>query len=178
MNVQAPPNLTDPDYPRLIDAGINDWGGVSPVTIDYVNPEAPWPKLRDLERRTEEKGYALQERLALYPEYALKPDPWIAGKMQEPVRRLADPRGLAIQGHKPQPVSWQDPEVKWKPRNIALTFAKADGAGLRPDAADVYGDFDAIAVTTEWTHRPQATPERLDGEIAAALRKAAAHRPI
>jgi FO synthase len=178
MNIQAPPNLSDPNYPRLLDAGINDWGGVSPVTIDHVNPEAPWPKLRDLESRTGQRGYALHERLAIYPEYALKPDPWIAGKMQEPVRQLAGPRGLAIQGHKPQPVPWQDPEVKWKPRNIALTFAKADGAGLRPDAADVYGDFDAIAVTTEWTHRAHASPERLDGEIAGALRKAVAHRPI
>src|SRR5947209_10938319 len=83
LNLQAPPNLSDPHYPRLIDAGINDWGGVSPVTIDYVNPEAPWPKLRDLERRTAEKGYELRERLAIYPGYALKPDPWIAGKMQD-----------------------------------------------------------------------------------------------
>src|SRR5438445_7858215 len=88
MNVQAPPNLSDPNYPRLIDAGINDWGGVSPVTIDHVNPEAPWPRLADLARRTAERGYALRERLAVYPEYALRPDPWLAGKMQEPVRRL------------------------------------------------------------------------------------------
>jgi FO synthase len=67
VNVQAPPNLSDPHYPRLTDAGINDWGGVSPVTIDHVNPEAPWPKFGDLERRTAEKGYTLRERLAIYP---------------------------------------------------------------------------------------------------------------
>src|SRR2546425_10982617 len=96
MNVQAPPNLSDPHYPRLIDAGINDWGGVSPVTIDHVNPEAPWPKLRDLERRTADKGYLLRERLAIYPEFALKPDPWISGKMQEPVIKLSGPDGLAV----------------------------------------------------------------------------------
>src|SRR6266542_3307718 len=121
MNVQAPPNLSDPNYPRLLDAGINDWGGVSPVTIDHVNPEAPWPRLQDLERRTAERGYQLRERLALYPEYVMKPDPWIAGRMQEPVRRLAGSDGLAAAGRAPGPVAWQDPEVRWKKRAIALT---------------------------------------------------------
>jgi FO synthase len=178
MNLQAPPNLSDPNYPRLIDAGINDWGGVSPVTIDHVNPEAPWPRLKDLERRTGEKGYALRERLALYPEFALKPDPWISGKMQEPVRKVAGPDGLAVAGSQPQPTPWQDPEVEWKPRTIALTFAKANGAGLRPDAMDVYGDFDFISATQDWAVRPRRAPERLDADIKRALAKAAAHTPI
>jgi FO synthase len=178
MNIQAPPNLSDPDYPRLVAAGINDWGGVSPVTIDHVNPEAPWPKLRDLERRTAEKGYRLEERLALYPEYALRPDPWIAGKMQEPVRRLMGPEGLARPGHAPEPTPWQEPEVRWKPRRIALTFAKESGAGLRDDAADVYGDFDAISVTMEWTRRERSEPRRLELEIKGGLRRAAAHRAL
>jgi FO synthase len=173
MNVQAPPNLSDPNYARLIDAGINDWGGVSPVTIDHVNPEAPWPKLRDLERRTAEKGYRLQERLAIYPEYALKPDPWLAGKMQEPVRRLTGQDGLAVVGQVPEPTPWQDPEVHWKPRKIDLTFAKAANAGLREDAMDVYGDFDFISVTESWAGRPKRSPERLSSEIRAALSKAA-----
>src|SRR5437867_8062942 len=97
VSVQAPPNLSDPNYPRLIDAGINDWGGVSPVTIDHVNPEAPWPKLRDLQRRTADRGFELHERLAIYPEFVLRPDPWIAGRMHEPVRRLAGPDGLAVE---------------------------------------------------------------------------------
>jgi FO synthase len=177
MNIQAPPNLSDPHYPRLIDAGINDWGGVSPVTIDHVNPEAPWPKLRDLERRTAERGYALKERLAIYPEFVLRPDPWIAGKMQSPVRNLAGPDGLADPAHpNPQPTAWQDPEVTWKPRRIALTFAKGPHAGLREDAADVYGDFDAIAVTKDWFARAPRTPARLDGEVRSALRKAASGR--
>src|SRR5919204_89318 len=118
MNVQAPPNLSDPDYPRLLDAGINDWGGVSPVTIDHVNPEAPWPKLADLQRRTAERGDQLRERLAIYPAFAVRPDPWIAGKMQEPVRRLAGPDGLADPARpRPRPTPWQDPEVTWKPRS-------------------------------------------------------------
>jgi FO synthase len=173
MNVQAPPNLSDRRYPRLIDAGINDWGGVSPVTIDHVNPEAPWPRLRALEARTAEKGYTLRERLAVYPGFALKPDPWLSGKMQEPIGRLAGDDGLAVEGARPEPVPWQDPEVRWKPRSNALTFAKGPGAGLREDAADVYGDFDAISVTKGWMRRPRAAPERLAADIRGALRRAA-----
>jgi FO synthase len=173
VSVQAPPNLSDPSYPRLIDAGINDWGGVSPVTIDHVNPEAPWPRLRDLERRTAERGYQLRERLTVYPEYALKPDPWIAGKMQAPVRRLTGPDGLALAGQRPEPTPWQEPEVRWKPRAIALTFSKGAEAGLREDAVDVYGDFEFISATDAWAKRPRQSPERLDGEVRAALAKAA-----
>jgi FO synthase len=174
MSVQAPPNLSDPNYPRLIDAGINDWGGVSPITPDHVNPEAPWPKLGDLAARTAAKGYTLRERLTIYPQFATRPDPWLAGKMQEPVRRLLGTDGLAVEGRSPLPTPWQDPEVQWKPREIALTFAKAQDAGLRRDALDVYGDFDAVAVTRDWSSRQRALRSRLDGEIRAALRKAAA----
>jgi FO synthase len=176
MSVQAPPNLSDPNYPRLIDAGINDWGGVSPVTPDHVNPEAPWPRLRDLARRTAEKGYMLRERLTIYPAFATRPDPWLAGKMQEPVRRMLGPDGLAVEGQSPEPTPWQDPEVQWKPREIALTFAKGPTAGLRDDAMDVYGDFEAVAVTRDWSARPRRSPERLDGDIRAALRLAAQGR--
>jgi FO synthase len=173
MNLQAPPNLSDPTYARLLDAGINDWGGVSPVTIDHVNPEAPWPKLRALAKRTADHGYELRERLAIYPRYALSPDPWVAGKMQEPVRRLCGDDGLARDGHRPEPVPWQDPEVRWKPRTIDLTFAKARAAGLRQDAGDVYGDFDAVAATRSWSSRHRRAPERLDAEVRSALAKAA-----
>jgi FO synthase len=176
MNLQAPPNLSDPNYPRLLDAGINDWGGVSPVTIDHVNPEAPWPKLRDLERRSAERGFELKERLAVYPEFALKPDPWLAGKMQRPVANLAGPEGLAVQGQRPGPTAWQDPEVQWKPRQIALTFAKARDAGLRQDAIDVYGDFEHITVTRAWAERRRLSPERLDARTKQALSKASAGR--
>ena len=176
MNLQAPPNLSDPNYPRLLDAGINDWGGVSPVTIDHVNPEAPWPKLRDLERRTAERGFELVERLAIYPEFATKPDPWLAGKMQEPVRKLATAEGLAVPGRSPEPTPWQDPEVQWKPRTIALTFAKGPDGGLRPDASDVYGDFEALQITQDWRSRQRRSPERLRLDIRRALGQAAAGR--
>ena len=70
MNIQAPPNLSDPHYADLLDAGINDWGGVSPLTPDFINPEKPWPHLDQLRQRTEAKGFALRQRLPVYPEFA------------------------------------------------------------------------------------------------------------
>jgi FO synthase len=69
MNIQAPPNLTENGYQRLLEGGINDWGGVSPLTPDYINPEAPWPHLLDLQRRTEAAGQKLVQRLPVYPEF-------------------------------------------------------------------------------------------------------------
>ena len=69
MNVQAPPNLSAPYYEDLLDAGINDWGGISPLTPDFINPEKPWPHLEQLRAKTEGKGFTLQQRLPVYPEY-------------------------------------------------------------------------------------------------------------
>ncbi|MGP0098392.1 MAG: 7,8-didemethyl-8-hydroxy-5-deazariboflavin synthase CofG [Terriglobales bacterium] len=69
MNVQAPPNLSDPHYAELLDGGINDWGGVSPLTPDFINPEKPWPHLQELRQRTEAKGFELRQRLPVYPEF-------------------------------------------------------------------------------------------------------------
>ena len=69
MNIQAPPNLTEVHYERLLQGGIDDWGGVSPLTPDYINPEAPWPHLLDLKRRTEAAGQQLRQRLPVYPEF-------------------------------------------------------------------------------------------------------------
>ncbi len=70
MNIQAPPNLSDPHYADLLDAGINDWGGISPLTPDFINPEKPWPHLEQLRQRTEAKGFQLRQRLPVYPEFA------------------------------------------------------------------------------------------------------------
>jgi len=69
MNIQAPPNLSAPDYEELLSAGINDWGGISPLTPDFINPERPWPHLEELQRRTEAAGYQLKQRLPVYPEF-------------------------------------------------------------------------------------------------------------
>ncbi len=70
MNVQSPPNLVADDYPALLAAGLNDWGGISPVTRDFINPEAAWPQIAMLKKRTAEAGFVLKERLAIYPEFA------------------------------------------------------------------------------------------------------------
>jgi FO synthase len=94
MNVQAPPNLSAPDYPRLLDTGINDWGGISPLTPDFINPEAPWPHLRDLEKQTEARGLRLRQRLPVYPEFlagAIERSPKSAARLCE----LADRDGYA-----------------------------------------------------------------------------------
>jgi FO synthase len=89
-HVQAPPNLAYHDFPRLLDAGIDDWGGVSPVTIDHVNPEAPWPELERLAEATRRRGHELAPRLALYPEYAGDPERWCDPVVAPHVRRAAD----------------------------------------------------------------------------------------
>ncbi len=85
MNIQAPPNLSDPHYDDLLDGGINDWGGVSPLTPDFINPEKPWPHLEDLRRRTEAKGFELRQRLPVYPEFMKR----AAGQSAVLARRLA-----------------------------------------------------------------------------------------
>jgi FO synthase len=93
MSVQAPPNLSA-DYGPLLLAGINDWGGVSPLTPDFVNPEAPWPELGRLERLCADAGYTLRERLTIYPEYVAD-DGFLDPGMRERVRAMADAAGLA-----------------------------------------------------------------------------------
>jgi len=96
MNIQAPPNLSEAGVlPRLVEAGINDWGGVSPVTPDYVNPEAPWPHLDALARETAAAGKLLVERLTVYPSYALTPERWLDPAMRTAVIQAHDADGLA-----------------------------------------------------------------------------------
>ena len=94
MSIQAPPNLSPGDLPRLIGAGINDWGGVSPVTPDYVNPEAPWPHLEELRFATASAGKHLHERLTIYPEYVRDADQWTDSAWRTPLLRLTDAVGL------------------------------------------------------------------------------------
>jgi FO synthase len=92
MNIQAPPNLTPENYPDYLAAGINDWGGVSPLTPDFINPEAPWPALIELERRTREAGFVLRARLPIYPEYIN--DTFVASSLIPYVENLAGSDGL------------------------------------------------------------------------------------
>ncbi|MDP9387148.1 MAG: 7,8-didemethyl-8-hydroxy-5-deazariboflavin synthase CofG, partial [Actinomycetota bacterium] len=93
VHVQAPPNLSE-DFGALLDAGIDDWGGVSPVTPDHVNPERPWPAVERLRQVTERRGFTLAARLTVYPEYAVDPERWLAPAMRTPVLRLSDAEGL------------------------------------------------------------------------------------
>ena len=94
MNIQAPPNLQPVERGALLRAGINDWGGVSPVTPDHVNPEAPWPHLDELARLTAGGGRTLVERLAIYPEYLQAPETWLDPALRTPVLQLVDGEGL------------------------------------------------------------------------------------
>jgi FO synthase len=94
MNIQAPPNLSAPYFDELLSAGIDDWGGVSPVTPDFINPEKPWPHLEQLRRVTEAKGYILRQRLPVYPEF-LPALTSRAGLLAEKLEAAADPHGYA-----------------------------------------------------------------------------------
>ena len=93
MNLQAPPNLTQ-DYGRLLDAGINDWGGVSPLTRDFINPEAPWPHLDTLRTVTEVRGFLLRQRLPVYPEYIRDRREYLPPELAERIQSLVDGDGL------------------------------------------------------------------------------------
>ena len=93
VHVQAPPNLSD-DFGSLLRAGIDDWGGVSPITADHVNPERPWPALERLREVTEAEGFALAPRLTIYPHYVQRPDEWIDDDLQFAVMDRSDAEGL------------------------------------------------------------------------------------
>lgn len=96
MNIQAPPNLSYRDFPKLLDAGINDWGGVSPVTKDFINPEAAWPQIEHLRRETEANGFVLRERLALYPEFISR-ERFLSPRVREKLEVLAGADGFAAE---------------------------------------------------------------------------------
>ena len=98
VNIQAPPNLSADVYPRLLAAGLNDWGGISPLTLDHINPERPWPMIRDLRDATAREGFALRERLALYPEYTGRPE-FLAEPLRPRVDAFIDDRGLVKESH-------------------------------------------------------------------------------
>ncbi|MGA9545778.1 MAG: hypothetical protein WBQ85_19550, partial [Candidatus Sulfotelmatobacter sp.] len=101
VNIQAPPNLNAPYYEELLDAGINDWGGVSPLTPDYINPEKPWPHLEQLRLRTESKGQQLRQRLPVYPEFlaalVARPGASKSGLLSQRLQAACDIEGLAKQ---------------------------------------------------------------------------------
>jgi FO synthase len=97
-NIQAPPNLSPGVYPKLLAAGPNDWGGISPLTLDHINPEAPWPVIPELRRATERLGFVFRERLAIYPEFAARPE-FVAEGLRPRIAELTDADGLVKESH-------------------------------------------------------------------------------
>jgi len=128
MNIQAPPNLSAGHLEAIIAAGINDWGGVSPVTIDYVNPEAPWPELEALSRHTARAGKTLVERLAIYPGYAAARGKWLDAKLHAPMLRLNDADGYARSD------SWETGKSKDLPAELATRPRSTGGSRHSSDA--------------------------------------------
>lgn len=126
MNIQAPPNLTSQEYERLIEAGINDWGGVSPLTPDHVNPEAAWPALDDLARRTERMGKRLEQRLPIYPEFAADPQRWLSPNIRAKVQRRVDARGG------PRDSDWRAGSAAGTPEDFSFGFPTIDAPGIAP----------------------------------------------
>ncbi|MGH9592739.1 MAG: 7,8-didemethyl-8-hydroxy-5-deazariboflavin synthase CofG [Bryobacteraceae bacterium] len=94
INLQAPPNLSYAEFPRLLEAGINDWGGISPVTMDFINPEAAWPEIALLREKTQDRGFELRERLAVYPEFLRRPE-YLHENLRPYVHAACDEEGYA-----------------------------------------------------------------------------------
>ena len=177
--IQAPPNLVDGEYARMIAAGIDDWGGVSPLTPDHVNPERPWPNIDDLAARTAAGGFTLRERLTIYPEFVRRGEPWLDPRLLPHVRALADPAtGLAREDTRPQGLPWQEPEEVFTATGRTDLHSAVDTEGRtgdrRADFDEVYGDWEALREQAAPGMAPdRPAPERLDADVRAALATAA-----
>jgi FO synthase len=181
VRIQAPPNLIGDEYQLILDAGIDDWGGVSPLTPDHVNPERPWPQIEELAARTASGGFSLRERLTIYPGYIR--EPWLDPRLGAHVAALADPAsGLAREDAKPSGLPWQEPDGGWGESSgrtdLHVTIdSQGRTADRRGDFEDVYGDWAEIAGRIEPAARrggraATPAPARLRDEVAAALRSA------
>ncbi|MFL6163874.1 MAG: bifunctional FO biosynthesis protein CofGH [Jatrophihabitantaceae bacterium] len=175
LRVQAPPNLVDlTECLLLAEAGVDDFGGISPLTPDHVNPERPWPELDKLADLLAGHGYLLRERLTAQPRYVLAETPWLDPRLLPHVRALADPAtGLAAgqpDGSSRQPTGqpWQEPDEQWVSAGRTDLHAAIDSEGRsadrRGDFAEVYGDWNAL------TDRVfSAGSAALDADVRAAL---------
>ncbi|MGS2643152.1 bifunctional FO biosynthesis protein CofGH [Streptosporangium sp. LJ11] len=171
MRVQAPPNLVDSEYELMIRAGIDDWGGVSPLTPDHVNPERPWPQIDDLAARTAAAGFALRERLTIYPEFVLAGEPWLDPRLDAHVAALADPEtGLAREDAVPTGRPWQEPDGGFVSVGRVDLHTAVDTEGRSADRRDdfdnVYGDWEALR------ERLPAASSIVRGDVREALRQA------
>ncbi|MEU6426028.1 bifunctional FO biosynthesis protein CofGH [Microbispora sp. NPDC046973] len=172
VRVQAPPNLIGEEYALMLRAGIDDWGGVSPLTPDHVNPERPWPQIDDLAARTAAAGFTLRERLTIYPEYVLAGEPWLDPRLTGHVAALADPAtGLAREDAVLLGRPWQEPDgglggLVTGGRADLHTAVDAEGrtGDRRADFDSVYGDWEAL--------RERLPSGGRDGSVGADVREA------
>ncbi|MGB6040203.1 MAG: bifunctional FO biosynthesis protein CofGH, partial [Gordonia sp. (in: high G+C Gram-positive bacteria)] len=175
MRIQAPPNLVSLDECRaLIGAGVDDWGGVSPLTPDHVNPERPWPNLDTLAEVTASAGYQLVERIAAQPKYVKAGNPWVDPRIMRHVTALADPvTGLAADV-KPVGLPWQEPDEEWDSSGRVDLNSEIDTDGrnteTRSDIDNAFGDWDTIR--EQVLELGTGAPAHLPSEVAAALRRA------
>ncbi len=175
MRVQAPPNLVSrEECLALIGAGVDDWGGVSPLTPDHVNPERPWPALDELAAITAEAGYELVQRLTAQPRYVQAGAGWIDPRVAGHVAALADPAtGYALDVN-PVGRPWQEPDQALASLGRTDLNTAIDGEGrrtaARSDLDSAFGDWDSVRERVgELSAR---APERIDTDVAAALRSA------
>src|SRR5579859_5146249 len=177
MRIQAPPNLIGEGYQLILDAGIDDWGGVSPLTPDHVNPERPWPQIDDLAVQTAAAGFTLRERLTIYPPYLR--EPWLDPRLAAHVTALADPAtGLARDGALPAGLPWQEPDGGWGQAagrtDLHVTIdTSGRTADRRSDFEDVYGVWAEVAGRIDPAARPAGAGQgvaagRGGGGVAAA----------
>ena len=179
--VQAPPNLVDGvDVRRLLTAGVDDLGGVSPLTPDHVNPERPWPHLDELVATTAAAGYELLERLTAHPPYL--EEPWLDPRLRAHVDALRDNSGLANAAALPAGLPWQEPDGGWENVGRVDLHTSIDTTGRtsdrRSDFDAAYGDWSSLTVSADAQHRGSAAPaevptQRIRPEFASALRLAA-----
>jgi FO synthase len=173
--LQAPPNLTDEnELALLVRAGIDDWGGVSPLTPDHVNPERPWPNIDELARLTDAAGYTLRERLTVHPHYVRAEEPWLDPRLLPHIRALATPDGLAVEGRVPVGLPWQEPDPEWIGSGRVNLHTEIDTEGRstdrRSDFEDVYGDWSELRESVGDTRR--AAGHSGDPAVRAALSRA------
>lgn len=166
MRIQVPPNLSDPrEFARLVAAGIDDWGGVSPLTADHVNPERPWPHVDDLASATADLGYTLRERLTAHPEYVRDAETWLDPGLAPAVAALADPdTGLAAAGSRVSGVENagridpDDPAEPVGPPSVPRPSPRSGATRLAERAADDPASLD----DAEWVDLLESPGEALD----------------
>lgn len=177
MRIQAPPNLVSRDEClALVAAGVDDWGGVSPLTPDHVNPERPWPALDELADITAEAGYELVQRLTAQPRYVQAGAAWIDPRVRGHVMALADPATGLARDANPVGLPWQEPDDVASAGRVDLN-ASIDTEGrateTRSDLDSAFGDWESIrARVHELAAQGAKAPERLDTDVLAALRAA------